>query len=426
MRLTVVAIVAALIATPAPAQDRDNVAAWVQYAPGGGVEARVVTKWSECPRLSIDGSQTTMQERAAPNGDFPLRVCALPIPLGARKVSVLEPLDRMVGANSQRVADLPLPVANPLRIMVFGDTGCRIKGGAIQDCNDPAKWPFPQIAAQAAKLKPDLVIHVGDYLYRESACPDGDKRCEGTPHGDNWPSWDADFFAPAAPLLAVAPWVIVRGNHEDCQRAGPGWLRLLGPNALNPVAGCMEHIPLYTVPLGDVNLAVMDNTDAPDTTIDTDVRTEYEADFNALAKEKTPLWLVAHRPIWGAVTLYGAGMGGNRTLIATLPSTSLLARTSLMLAGHIHTFEALNYDDRAIPPQLIAGFGGDALDAAPTDLSGLNLSGTRVKDGISIGGFGFLMLTRVHGGWRIDVHKVDGTIEKVCRFANRRLDCPKA
>jgi hypothetical protein len=426
MRLVVTALAGLLLAVPASAQDRDVLSAWVQYAPGGAAEARVVTSWPECPRLSIDGRQQTMAERAAPDGNFAERICALTLSAGAKKVSVLEPLDRMTGADKPRVEDLPVPVAKPHRIMVFGDTGCRIKGGTIQDCNDPAKWPFPQIAAQAAKLKPDLVIHVGDYLYRESPCPAGDKRCAGTPHGDNWAAWNADFFAPAAPLLAAAPWVIVRGNHEDCARSGKGFLRLLGPDPVNPVAGCNEHIPLYSVPLGDVTLAVMDNTDAPDTTIDADLRTEYEADFKALQDIGKPVWLVGHRPIWGAVTLYGMTLGGNRTLIATLPNTGMLRGTALMVSGHIHTFEALNYENADIPPQLIAGFGGDKLDAAPADLSGTNISGMRVKDGISIGGFGFLLMTHERKSWRIDVHRVDGSIERVCRFANRKLDCAKS
>jgi hypothetical protein len=76
-----------------------------------------------------------------------------------------------------------------------------------------------------------------------------------------------------------------------------------------------------------------------------------------------------------------------------------------------------------LPPQLIAGFGGDNLDAAPPDLSGINLAGTTVKDGISLGGFGFLMMVREQPGWRIDVYRVDGTIEEHCKFAGRRLDC---
>lgn len=412
MRLFALTFATLLLAAPASAQEA-VLSHWVQLVPGGGQDVRIVTTAAACPGLTVDGANVATAERATPDPYFPVRLCSLALPAKTKSAS----LDG---------AALPILAKTPERIMVFGDTGCRIKGGTIQDCNDPKKWPFPEIAAQAAKLKPDLVIHVGDYLYRESSCPPGDKRCEGTPHGDNWPAWNADFFAPAAPLLAAAPWVIVRGNHEDCQRAGRGWLRLLGPNPVNTVAGCTSHMPLYTVPLGDVNLAVMDDADAPDTTIDADLRTEYEADFKALAEAKAPLWLLAHRPIWGALTLYGMGLGGNRTLIAALADPGLLKGTSLMLSGHIHTFEALNYKDKTLPPQLIAGFGGDALDAAPADLSGLNLSGTRVKDGVSLGGFGFLMMTREHHGWRIDVHKVDGAVERICHFAARRLDCPKA
>ncbi len=37
---------------------------------------------------------------------------------------------------------------------------------------------------------------------------------------------------------------------------------------------------------------------------------------------------------------------------------------SLMLSGHIHSFEAINYEAK-IPPQVVAGFGGDNLDVTP-------------------------------------------------------------
>ena len=135
----------------------------------------------------------------------------------------------------------------------------RLKDQAIQNCNDPQDWPFPNVAAAAARLKPDLVIDVGDYLYRESPCPAGNSGCAGTPYGDNWPAWKADFFAPAAPLLAAAPWVFVRGNHEDCERTGRGYLRLLGPLAYAPT--CVGHLAPYRVKLGDFELMVMDNAD---------------------------------------------------------------------------------------------------------------------------------------------------------------------
>ena len=404
-----------LMALPAKALAADAMPAaqWVQLAPGGGSEVRIVTSATACPTVTVDGAALATTERAPPNANFPERLCTAPIPANAKTASL-------------NGTDLPLFHTAPQRVMVFGDTGCRIKGAYVQDCSSPKEWPFPLIAVQAAKLKPDLVIHVGDYLYRESPCPAGNTKCAGSPYGDNWDAWAADFFTPAAPLLASSPWVFVRGNHEDCDRNGAGWLRLLGPLPVNPVAGCVGHIPLYTVPLGDVNLAVMDNADAPDATVDTDLRTEYEADFATLAKlNDPPLWLAMHRPIWGAVTLMGMGVGGNRTMIAALTGPHALDHVALMLAGHIHTFEALNYRGNE-PPQIVAGFGGGNLDDAPADLSGLNLSGTTVHDGLSVAGFGFLMMVREKAGWQIDVYKVNGTIEERCTFADRRLDCAKA
>jgi hypothetical protein len=81
-----------------------------------------------------------------------------------------------------------------------------------------------------------------------------------------------------------------------------------------------------------------------------------------------------HRPIWGAVKgPLGLSVGGNATLIASLDANAL-APVSLMLSGHIHAFESLNYRGH-LPPQLLAGHGGDTLDPAPTDLGGLNLPG---------------------------------------------------
>ncbi|HEU0095319.1 MAG TPA: metallophosphoesterase, partial [Rhizomicrobium sp.] len=185
--------------------------AWVQ-AVDKGFEARAVTSAASCPVLHTDKGDAAMTARAAADANFPL-TCAAPLPMGTAAASI--------GGMA-----VPVPVANPTRILVLGDTGCRIKGAALQACNDPAQWPFPQVAAAAARLKPDLVVHVGDYLYRESACPPGNAGCAGSPWGDNWTTWKADFFDPAAPLLNAAPIVLARGNHEDCTRAGAGWERL--------------------------------------------------------------------------------------------------------------------------------------------------------------------------------------------------------
>ncbi len=350
----------------------------------------MVTTASDC--------ESGMSQRAATSADFPL-ICT--------------------GAASS--------VTSPRRIVVLGDTGCRIKPPALQDCNDTTKWPFRVLAASAAKLKPDLVIHVGDYLYRESACPVGNAGCAGTPWGDNWATWSADFFAPAAPLLAAAPWVFVRGNHEECARAGSGYQRLLATMPFDPAAPCEAHSKPYAVPAGAMSLVVMDDAGAPDTSVAQALLPDLQADFAALATiAPKPLWLLMHRPIWGLVRgPFGIPVGGNRTMITAAGDLSALAPVELMLAGHIHTFEAINYAAH-VPPQILAGHGGDNLDPTPLDLKGATFqgsSGVQVKDGLSVGGFGFLLITRSDLGWAIDLYRVDGTTEGRCTFANGRVDC---
>jgi len=390
----------------------ETVSHWVQMGPGGSAELRVVTIDAACPDITVDGQKVALNTRAEPDANF-ARLCSLPLSHEMRQV-------RLNGA------EVPLPNGAPKRIAVLGDTGCRIKDGTVQDCNDPEKWPFLRVASAIAKLKPDLVIHVGDYLYRESKCPKGHKSdCSNSPYGDNWTTWDADFFTPAKSLLQTTPVVLVRGNHEDCQRAGLGWLRLMGPDAFDPKAPCAGHLPPYAVPLGAMNLVVIDDASAPDQIVDTAERDVYRAEFQNLTKlAPAPIWLAMHRPIAGAVSLFGFTVGGNRTLISSLDDASVLAPVSLMLSGHIHTFEAINYEG-GHPPQLLAGNGGDKLDSASADLAGLNLGTWHVKDGLSLPGFGFLLMTQRETGWQIDVHGVDGVIERVCTFAAGRLDCPE-
>lgn len=446
-------------------------AAWTQYGPQGVLEARAVVAAEVCPEIALNLKRTLMQKRAASDAGFQ-SVCWAPIPVGTKQAALVFPeeisppppagspaavekawIEKVAGGPlppedapkevwldwQQAVAakakfdliPLPVPVADPQRIVVFGDTGCRIKGTSLQDCSNPDEWPFARIAAEAAKLKPDLVIHVGDYLYRENACPAEFKGCQGTPFGDNWPTWDADFFAPAGPLLTAAPWVIVRGNHEDCSRAGAGFIRLLGPSAFDPKAACSDHLPQYSIPFAALNMVVSDNADAPEQSVVDASVPVYAGEIASLAKEKTPTWWLLHRPIWGLITgPLGVPIGGNKTLIAATAKDGIPAPVELMLAGHIHTFEAINYDpENHVPPQLVAGFGGDMLDETPVNLRSAIFqgdSGVHVRDGLSIGGFGFVLMTREDDGWRLDVYDRHGRIERVCQFRERRLECPKA
>jgi hypothetical protein len=408
--------------------------AWVQMVPAGA-ELRVIANGAKCPAAHFDTDSgpvsMPMEERAAPNGVFP-RLCSLAIPTSVRTVSV--DMQKMGESQGVVATTFRAPSSEPERILVLGDTGCRIKGTFVQACNDPVAWPFARLAAAAAALKPDLVVHLGDYLYRESPCPQGNAGCAGSPYGDNWDSWAADFFAPAAPLLAAAPWIFVRGNHEDCSRGGAGYLRLLGPTAYDPAAPCAEHQPPYAVHAGSQTIAVMDNASASDTSVDDKSVALYRADFDALkglgnVSPEGELWLASHRPIWAAISgPLGIPIGGNATMIEASGDLSAFQAISLMLSGHIHTFEAINYAAK-LPPQIVAGHGGDNLDPTPANLRGAIFqghSGVSVKDGLSVNGFGFLLLTRDPSakGWIVQLYDSAGTPERQCRFVARRVDCP--
>ena len=415
--------------------------AWVQ-ATAAGYEARIITTAATCPQLHTSAGERTMSMRAAATADFPM-ICAGPVPAGTKFIAINTVVagkcpEHAICEPETAPRFLPLPVASPQRILVLGDTGCRIKGAALQACNDPDKWPFPALARAAAGLKPDLVIHVGDYLYRESQCPAGNAGCAGSPWGDNWTTWNADFFDPAAPLLAAAPVVLVRGNHEDCKRAGPGWFRLQGPVAYDASAPCLTHVPQFLVDLGALKLAVLDDNNSDEATLNQGQAETYAAELSQLIKQPGPVWLVHHRPTWAAITgPLGIPIGGNLSLIEA--SRMLAAKrqppiphsVSLMLSGHIHTFESINYD-QDVPPQIVAGNGGDRLDPTPANLRGSQFvghGGVTVADGLSVGGFGFLLMTKAADGWTIDLYDPAAKPKGQCHFrepvggARGRLDC---
>jgi Calcineurin-like phosphoesterase len=226
-----------------------------------------------------------MEERAAPGPlDYAVRTCEARLPRRAKRVALA----------GQR---LPPPADRPRRIVVVGDTGCRLKAvDGFQACNDPRAWPFARVARSIARWRPDVVIQVGDYLYREEPCPQGNRGCEGSPFGQNWPTWDADFFTPAAPALRAAPWLFVRGDHELCSRAGPGWFRFLDPRPMS--ASCQDLTEPYSVNLAGVRMLVLDTAlanDRPPRNPD-----PYVSQFAALrAMAGANAWLLAHKPMWG-------------------------------------------------------------------------------------------------------------------------------
>ena len=157
-------------------------AVFVVLGDDGQAVARAITTAAFCPAIVFDGvGQAPMRIRVAP-GVIPERTSDTDSPLST-KPSVFPVLtcETVIPASvTQAVIDgrvLPLRKREVRRIVVIGDTGCRMSsfGNVFQNCNDPVAWPFRAIADAAAAWQPDLVIHVGDYHYREGVCPIGNR-----------------------------------------------------------------------------------------------------------------------------------------------------------------------------------------------------------------------------------------------------------
>jgi hypothetical protein len=276
---------------------------------------------------------------------------------------------------------MPLPKREPQRIVVIGDSGCRLNifAGAFQACNDPIEWPFAQVAAAAAAMQPDLVIHVGDYHYRENACPVGDAGCAGSPWGYGWDAWDADFFTPARALLAKAPWIFVRGNHESCNRAGQGWWRFLDPRPIEPRRDCNDaaddsigdYSEPYAVPIAvDTRLLVFDSSKVPIPALAASdpmyrIYTAQMQQAFALGRDIAHNFVADHHPILGFApnpTQQPTGLyPGNQALQSVLqsiyPGRFFPANVEALIGGHYHLFEIVSFATSQ-PAQLISGNGG--------------------------------------------------------------------
>ena len=412
--LSALIVAMSLLSSSAGARDLYR---WVQHVPAG-LEARAVTDDAACPRAEIDGQVTRMSERSAPGAQYPVRACALPLPLNAKLVTL----------NGVPVA---LPKERPNKILIVGDTGCRLKGTQVQACNDMSQWPFRLGAAMSADFKPDLVIHVGDMHYRETACPVGHLGCAGTPFGDSWDVWKADFFDPAEALLNAAPWVMVRGNHEECERGGIGWARILDPYSYSPTIGregCLGPQQPYAVDLGSLHLLVMDVSTADEKLNATQVA-HYRPQFEAAKAIPGPVWYAFHRPLWAAENLRnGVPEGDNKTL-AVAAKGFMPTNAMAILSGHHHVFEVMKYEND-LPIQIVSGHGGDDLSVhAPDPVVGLEVNGEKVVAGISKPGiFGFSMIERDTAGstgtkWFLTGYDVRGRALAICKLDARDLSC---
>lgn len=455
LAIPVTALLLAACATVPPAGVEAPFTSFVVLGEDGAAVARVLTEAPACPVIVRDGVASPMTLRAAPAtiaqrptasppelskpSVFDVRVCEAALPAGLASASVLG-------------RPLPLPRAAPRRIVVLGDTGCRLlkKEDSFQACNDAAQYPFATVAAAAAAWRPDLVIHVGDFHYRENPCPAGDQGCAGSPWGYGWDAWRADLFQPGAALLAAAPWVVARGNHESCSRGGQGWWRFLDPRPLLAGRDCDapasddqgDYSDPYTVPLGvDSQLLVFDTASttwrgfkpgAPGLAHYQDTYRKLEP----LARRARHTIAVEHHPLLGiGADLKDAGkprlLLGDAGLIQSFGAINprlFPDNVELVLSGHVHLWQQVSFNS-GHPSQFISGFSGTAEDIVPIPdplPPGVSPAPGAVVEQLSawIAGFGFMtMERRGPDSWEVQVHDLHGAVRNTCQVQGKRSVC---
>lgn len=371
--------------------DAGIIAAYSLTAPVGmtrsGLVARaVVPMGNPCPLLRTThakgvNKRTAMIERVAPATTYgafaSLRSCSAKMPFGALSATVG---GRSIPASMPKETD---------RIAVFGDTGCRLKGSLVQDCNSPESWPLAQISRSIAAERPQLIVYTGDFFYREAACdPSKTALCAGSPapgaglpFKDTATGWLADVFTPMASVLAAAPIVVVRGNHEACYRGGNGYYIYFDPRdgtegtcapqlnssgvLVNPTEILNESFAVDVDVRGpeDLRLVVVDSAYGDDCTV-TPIRPQQITAYQAagrLAARADQSWLLVHRPVigWQAADDC-APSGGWVSADQQVASHGLLDDYSVIVSSHIHMAQAMNIP--GVPPQIVLGNGGTLLE----------------------------------------------------------------
>ncbi len=407
---------------------------------------------ADCPALKPaggKGDRQPMTARSNPDKDsFDVTVCEAVYPTDGSRMDV--------HGTSLHLPAVPAAVSH---IAVFGDTGC--KPDDQKGCDKDKEWPFGEMADDAAKADPapDLVLHMGDYNYRGTPGSIKIKQAAGKSEkvhvydaGDNtpsvtctlsgpyygqnsigsdtpdtWKAWKHDFFDPATKLLAAAPWVAARGNHELCSRAGPGFFYLLDPGStLVQGSGGQQTCPPaeasqplifrqpYRVDLGGLSVIVLDSANA------CDQGTLHQEHFNAqfeqiqsLVKDApaaNAIWLESHRPLWGLkkadhdtpkTELDASGQYAviDKTLQTAFATHPLPKPIHLILSGHMHRFQTIGFERPSeLPNQLIVGNSGVALagnhPAAPFSVTIDDATAV----GFGVSEFGYMDIALTGGG----------------------------
>jgi 3',5'-cyclic AMP phosphodiesterase CpdA len=437
-----------------------SIAAPTAVAESGLVARAVVPAGAPCPNLVVDGRAFRTKARLAgptTGAAFaPIMACERVMP---------------VGATSAVFGGATIPAAMPARVdtlVMFGDSGCRMKQQTFQNCARVDDWPLARIARRVSATNPDVIAFTGDFFYREAACPANLQAwcgaspppVTGMPFTDSAYGWMADVLIPMAPMLRTAPIVAVRGNHESCSRGGNGYFMLMDPRPSTadicaPVVGANGALtaatPNPTAPYAidlpisrsrTTRLVVADSADGQDSTVTPTaalLRPRYaEAARLAAPRRGRESWLLVHRPLFGLLAPAIAD-GGSQWSSADQQAASKgqLGNYRMIVSSHIHVVEAVQVPGQ--PGQMVLGNGGTQLEAVATAIPAYgalaNPNGTPIDPAYApyptatrLWGesrFGYAVATPGSGAgrWSVIMRDTSGRAFGTCSLSGRSLTC---
>ncbi len=410
--------------------DSSVIAAYTLVTPSTESKSALITRailpsGIGCPSLKVKIGSTykhvTMTERTVPANTFSafnnLAVCEALMPKGALSARV----------GDQAVPARMAPIVT--RLGVFGDTGCRMKKTLDQDCDVPSEWPLSRIANSLLQQKPQLVLFMGDFFYREYICdPAKTLTCGTSPSpldinfeynsvtnpfpkyvfSDSDYAWTADVFIPMKPILSSVPIVVVRGNHESCQRGGNGFFKFFDPHLGNgqlcapqpktdpngtqivvnghpqwKTAGALLTDSWSTSfkvgPSRYLRLSIVDSAYGFDYEVDPQLYPALRSQYQRAAELASPTnrikgkvpesWLMVHQPLFGldcapdTISIDGKNLFGDQckwvSETQTAGAYNLLSNFNLVLSSHIHLAQSVQIPGQ--PGQLVIGDGGSKL-----------------------------------------------------------------
>ncbi len=180
--------------------------------------------------------------------------------------------------------------------------------------------------------------------------------------------------------MAKAPWVFVRGNHEDCLRGGYGWNYYFGDGR----KACEVVYDPSVVRLAGLTVINVDSAHADDKYAVVPVNEKWKSIAETVASRVAgtvgPVLLMTHvAPYFVCPRSCDKGgiadIGGVRAIGEALRGTG---RRTILLAGHLHPFQTL--DEAGGLSQVIVGNGGADLDQFPVGTSPPTVTGFSLTD----------------------------------------------